>query len=170
MLSTRWDYIQCLISNKICVRNCANVLDGVNRVVMRYYAFPCNAVRAPEHLTVNQGVTGSSPVGGAKACIRLNVGFFRPLIGVCPLYAQEKSCRINIAGIPSGALYIAFGGVFCHNSELSSITLTERRSFSSIAPKTSVHIWRLCALQSVEKCYILRNKGKYNLMVKFETG
>ena len=26
--------------------------------------FPCNAVRAPEHLTVNQGVTGSSPVGG----------------------------------------------------------------------------------------------------------
>ena len=60
----RWDYIQRLISNKICVRNCANVLDGVNRVVMRYYAFPCNAVRAPEHLTVNQGVTGSSPVGG----------------------------------------------------------------------------------------------------------
>ena len=23
---------------------------------MRYYAFPCNAVREPEHLTVNQGV------------------------------------------------------------------------------------------------------------------
>ena len=112
MLSTRWDYIQCLISNKICVRNCANVLDGVNRVVMRYYAFPCNAVRAPEHLTVNQGVTGSSPVGGVKACIRLNAGFFRPLIRVYPLYAQEKSSRINIAGIPSGALYIAFGGVF----------------------------------------------------------
>ena len=42
--------------------------------------FPCNAVCAPEHLTVNQGVTGSSPVGGVKACIRSNAGFFRPFI------------------------------------------------------------------------------------------
>ena len=39
--------------------------------------FSCNNVCAAEHLTVNQGVTGSSPVGGVKACIRLSVGFFR---------------------------------------------------------------------------------------------
>ena len=29
--------------------------------------FPCNAVHVPEHLTVNRGVTGSSPVGGVKS-------------------------------------------------------------------------------------------------------
>ena len=34
---------------------------------MVYRNFPCNAVRVPEHLTVNQGVTGSSPVGGVKS-------------------------------------------------------------------------------------------------------
>ena len=62
----RWKCIQRLTSNKICVKNSINVLDGVNRIVMRYCAYPCNAVRAPEHLTVNQGVTGSSPVGGVK--------------------------------------------------------------------------------------------------------
>ena len=133
--------------------------------------FCCNPVHAPEHLTVNQGVTGSSPVGGAKACIRLNVGFFRPLIGGLPPIRTREELQDKYSWNPFGSIVYCFRVVFfCHNSELSSITLTERRSFSSIAPKTSVHIWRLCALQSVEKCYILRNKGKYNLMVKFETG
>ena len=36
---------------------------------MVYRNFPCNAVRVQEHLTVNQGVTGSSPVGGANESI-----------------------------------------------------------------------------------------------------
>ena len=38
--------------------------------------FPCNAVRAPEHLTVNQGVTGSSPVGGVKSLHSSECGLF----------------------------------------------------------------------------------------------
>ena len=67
MLSTHWNCIQRLTNDKICVRNSVNVLDGVNRVVMRYCVFPCNPVHVPEHLTVNQGVTGSSPVGGVKS-------------------------------------------------------------------------------------------------------
>ena len=66
MLLTREVHIQRFINDKICVGNSVNVLDGVNRGVMRYCVFHCNAVRAPEHLTVNQGVTGSSPVGGVK--------------------------------------------------------------------------------------------------------
>ena len=41
------------------------MLYTIRRVTVNSNEFSCNKVYAAEHLTVNQGVTGSSPVGGA---------------------------------------------------------------------------------------------------------
>ena len=72
---------------------------------MRYYVFPCNAVHAPEHLTVNQGVTGSSPVGGVHkkpAFIRLRAFLILyitgniPLEGLCALFGNSGAAAIAV--------------------------------------------------------------------------
>ncbi len=100
-------------------------ITAIENYVLLILFFTCNTLHSPEHLTVNQGVTGSSPVGGVeKGAI---ASFFFCIVGVTGSMSSEYAsifggvekdaiasfffCIVGVTGLMSSEYASIFGGV-----------------------------------------------------------